>query len=166
MALKTWGEKALSVAMTQIGLGEETANNKGRHVAKYTRGLSEDMFVLWCSYFVVWCFEAAYVLSLGLTEWEHLSTANKKACPIRRTGSALKLYEQGVKVESHEVEPGDLVLWKRKGGHHIGIVAQINKAKNTFRAIEGNRGTFPAEVDDWKHAFDEPALLGFSRIKG
>ena len=64
-------------------------------------------------------------------------------------------------------QPGSLVCWDRgKRGDwagHIGIVSRVGDG-GIFWSIEGNRGGFPAKVDEFKHVTGEGRLMGFAKI--
>jgi uncharacterized protein (TIGR02594 family) len=109
----------LSVARSQIGKGEIGGNNRGPVVHQYTQGQN----VPWCAGFVSWT----------------LKQSGKKAPYLLRAKSYLK-YGKRVLMP----KPGDLVVFNRKGGGHVGIVESVNGKKIT--TIEGNVGSFPAKV--------------------
>ena len=61
------------------------------------------------------------------------------------------------------VLPGDLVLWKRDGGHHVGLVWHPN-SDGTVATVEGNVDPFPATVRDLVHdVHHEPHFVCFAR---
>ncbi len=167
------GLAALEVAEENMGRGEEGANNQGRWVQMYTRGMTRP--VLWCAAFMSYCFEEGYIRILCRNgkklhaERFIMNEYQGESYPLRRSHRAKTLYrivgEAGAFVD--EPLPGDLACWHRgvKGSRkgHVGIVHHVDVQKKRFWTIEGNRGVFPAEVDVFKHVLGEPMLLGFAR---
>ena len=146
------GRLALQIAIEEMRLsaGEMGKNNSGPWVHKYTGGKD----AAWCAWFVSWCIErACEMVSVPL--------------PIKATGWARGLYRRARRAgEAVECpEPGDLVCWGRgRVGGHIGIVSAVADGGRIFWSIEGNRGSFPARVDEFKHALGEDRLMGFARL--
>ena len=132
-------QKILSNARAQIGNGEQGENNSGRYVSLY---LKRKASLPWCAGFV------SYIL-------------NKSGAQFRYTLRAKEFLSQGVKV----IRPlaGDLVIFTRKGGGHVGVVEIIEK--KYYISIEGNVGDFPARVKRVKHSYNEKNFLAFVRIK-
>lgn len=132
-------QKILNNARAQIGNGEQWENNCGHWVHLYTRG---EQMLPWCAGFV------SYVLQTSGTQF-------------RYTLRAKEFLTQGVKVLIPL--PGDLVIFTRKGGGHIGIVEQVYK--KYYISIEGNVGEYPARVKRIKHSYNEKSFLCFRRLK-
>ena len=131
-------QKILSNARAQIGCGETTGNNSGKDVALYLRSKAS---LPWCSGFV------SFVLS-------------RSGVKFRYTLRAKDFLTQGKKVLSPL--PGDVVIFTRKGGGHVGVVEIVKH--DCFISIEGNTGKFPSKVKRVKHKFQEKNLLGFRRF--
>jgi len=130
----------VSIAQSQIGMGEIGGNNKGIYVRQYLNGQEG---LPWCAGFVSYCIKkAGYDLPYLL-----------------RAKSYLKY---GQKVERWNLRPGDLVVFSREGGGHIGIVDSV--VNNGFVSIEGNVGKYPARVKRIKHIFEDKGILGFVRL--
>lgn len=132
-------QKILSNARAQIGNGEIGKNNSGHFVLRYTRGLQGSP---WCAAFV------SYVLQKSGVQTHYLLWAKS-------------FLNEGIKVL--QPLPGDLVIFTRKGGGHIGIVEQVRK--DHYISIEGNVGEYPAKVKRIKHFYSEKNFLAFVRIK-
>jgi len=110
----------VSTAQSQIGLGELGSNNKGIYVKRYLNGQEG---LPWCAGFVSYCAkEAGYKLPYLL-----------------RAKSYLK-YGQRI----NDPKAGDLIVFTRQGGGHIGIIEKVSK--DTITTIEGNLGAYPAKV--------------------
>lgn len=152
------GTTALGLARGELGRGEDGGNNVGGDLDRYRRisGTGKPGGP-WCASFVSACIVAAA---------ERLGRRGRPPT----SASAKRLFKKalasgGVRVE--EPRAGDLVLWhrgarnSRKG--HIGIVSRIRE-DGSFHSIEGNRGTYPSRVDEFKHQIGEPLLLGFCRL--
>lgn len=152
--IPTMGRATLLIAFTQIGRGESGKNNRGPDVETYRnhRGPRGP----WCAAFVSWCLESAS---------ERLGVK-----PPKRSHGAKRLFANIKKYGGVEVErplPGDIALWQRGAAGswngHIGIVSRASN-DGGFWAIEGNRGRFPARVNEFNHQVGEGSLLGFVRL--
>ncbi len=129
----------VSVAQSQIGLGEVGGNNKGMYVRKYLNGQEG---LPWCAGFVSWCVrEAGYDIPYLL-----------------RAKSYLK-YGEVV----NDPQPGDIVVFSRKGGGHVGIIERVTKDK--IISIEGNLGAYPSKIKRVIYKRGQiKNLLGFVRL--
>jgi uncharacterized protein (TIGR02594 family) len=110
----------ISVAQSQIGLGEIGGNNKGIYVRKYLNG-REDL--PWCAGFVSYC-------------------AKKSGINIPYTLRARDFLKLGIKVSNPR--RGDLIVFSRQGGGHVGIIKEITES--TVTTIEGNLGKYPSKI--------------------
>ncbi len=153
------GQMALSVAIGEIGNGEEGGNNSGPHVARY-HGIADDGDDdddgAWCASFVSYCCTTA-ADSLDIT------------LPFSTSSGAKALYKKIGKAGSFVSTPlpGDVVCWDRgKPGSwqgHIGFVEKLESG--ILYTIEGNVGRFPSVVHRIKHDLDrEDRLIGFARM--
>lgn len=135
-----WGEVTpLSIAQSQIGLGEIDSNNKGQYVRQYLNGQEG---LPWCAGFISYCFkQAGYNLPYFLRAKSYLKVGQSVSNP----------------------QTGDLIVFSRQGGGHIGIISKVTKDK--IFVIEGNRGDFPAKVQEVVYRRDNiKNLLGFVRL--
>jgi len=130
----------LSIAQSQIGLGEIGGNNKGIYVRQYLNGREN---LPWCAGFVSYCIKkAGYSLPYFLKAKSYL--------------------EIGKKIARWNLSSNDIVIFSRQGGGHIGIVEQV--VNNGFVSIEGNLGDYPAKVKRVNHIFEDRGILGFVRL--
>jgi len=132
-------QKILYNARAQIGNGEQGGNNSGRYVSLY---LKRNEPLPWCAGFV------SFVLS-------------KSGANVKYSLRAKDFLDSGVKVLMPL--PGDLVIFTRKGGGHIGIVEQV--FKDYYISIEGNVGDYPSRVKRIKHSYNEKNFLAFIRLR-
>ena len=130
--------KVLRVARREINQREFGANNRGSAVQKYLKGKEA---LPWCAGFVSYCLQ-------------------KSGAKFNYTLRAKDFLTYGIKVI--HVLPGDLAVFTRKGGGHIGIVEQV--FKDYYISIEGNVGSYPAKVKRIKHFYNEKSFLGFRRL--
>lgn len=158
------GELALQIAKTEIGIGETVANNKGSSLDYYRTDIDgqKGSGGAWCAAFVASCFERA-ALTHGLVKVQ-------SDMPYKRSHGAQRLYKNIGKAGTFVTHPspGDVVCWRRgisprdwRG--HVGIVSHVGIG-GAFRSIEGNRGRFPAKVQEFSHNVDESKLIGFARL--
>lgn len=139
LAKPAHAETMLSVAQSQIGLGEIGGNNQGIYVRQYLQGQEN---LPWCAGFISWCAKKAQL----------------KIPYFLRAKSFLKIGKQ-----TKTPKPGDIVVFSRQGGGHAGIVEKVT-AKEII-TIEGNVGDYPAVVKRKEYNRDNiPHLLAFIRI--
>ena len=139
-AVKPVGADVLSVAQSEIGHGEYWGNNRGPYVRQYLNGREN---LPWCAGFVSYCLK-------------------KSGSDLPYLLQAKSFIGYGRCVCIAELKKGDLVIFNRKGGGHVGIVETINK--NSFISIEGNVGKYPAKVKRVEHNFFEVSIYRFVRL--
>ena len=141
------GLAALRIAQNEIGNGEEGRNNRGFHINRYRRGRTPIAGGAWCATFIHYCLEEAWC---GLRK-------RMKHFPFTYTAGANKLSMQlqkhGKLVEFDSMQPGDILLFDRRGGKHINIVAEVGRSEitgdvNSYTTIDGNKGAFPSVVKE------------------
>lgn len=130
----------ISIAQSQIGLGELGGNNRGIYVRKYLNGQEG---LPWCAGFVSWCMkEAGYDLPYLLRAKSFLKYGN----PVS------------------EPQAEDLIIFSRKGGGHVAIVEKVSK--DAIITIEGNLGEYPSKVKRVNYKRGQiKNLLGFVRLQ-
>lgn len=130
----------LSIAQSQIGLGEIGSNNKGVYVRKYLNGKEG---LPWCAGFISYCLKKAQI----------------KAPYTLRARDFMKL---GRLVKNPQA--GDLIIFSRQGGGHVEIIEKITK--DTIITIAGNLGAYPSVVKRVAYRKNNiKNLLAFVRIK-
>lgn len=136
-----WAEiTPLTVAQSQIGLGEIGGNNKGKYIKKYLNGQEG---LPWCAGFISYCLKKANV-------------------DFKYTLRAKDFLKIGKPVTNPQA--GDLIVFTRKGGGHIGIIEKVTKDK--IITIEGNTGKYPSVVKRIIYARNNiPNLIGLRRLK-
>jgi uncharacterized protein (TIGR02594 family) len=131
----------LAITQSQIGLGEMGGNNQGKYIRQYLNGREN---LPWCAGFVSYCIK-------------------KAGANIPYTLRAKNFLGFGKRLKISELKPGDIVVFNRQGGGHVGIIEKLNK--DNFISIEGNIGEYPAKVKRVKHSYTEKNICGFVRIK-
>jgi len=130
----------VDIARAEIGHGEQGDNNKGKYVKEYLRG-QEDL--PWCAGFVSYC-------------------AKKAGYNLRYTLRAKDFLKLGIQVS--RPKSGDLIVFSRKGGGHVGIVSGVYG--NNIITIEGNLGKYPAKVKECHYELGQiKNLIGFIRLE-
>ena len=140
---------ALRVAQNEIGNGEEGRNNRGFHINRYRRGRTPIASGSWCATFIHYCLEEGWT---GLRK-------RMKHFPFTYTAGANKLAMQlqrhGFLVDFERMQPGDILLFDRRGGKHLNIVEEIHHDLagkiEYYVTIDGNKGPFPAVVHRITH---------------
>lgn len=130
-------------ARKYIGQGEQGANNAGPFVE---RTLGANRGDPWCSYFV-----SRVTKDVGEDVWGRLPAAKSWYTNAKKSGMTVD-----------EPQMGDIAVFTRKGGGHVGIIDSVNG--NTITTIEGNVGSYPATVR--RMTYDRrkmPNLVGFVR---
>jgi len=154
------GLLALSIAIENIGNGEEGGNNSGPFVemlhGKEFDGNDDDDGA-WCASFASWCFEQACDRRLDLIE-----------LPFKRSGGAKTLWKNIGNAGSFPTDPapGDVVCWDRgKRGSwqgHIGFVERIEDG--ILYTVEGNVGSYPSKVKRFMHELSlQDRMEGYGR---
>lgn len=129
----------VKIAQSEIGNGEMGGNNKGYYVRQYLNGREN---LPWCAGFISYC-------------------AKKAGYKLPYTLQAKDFMRLGRVVKTPQV--GDLIIFSRQGGGHIGVIESINKDK--IISIEGNLGEYPAKVKRVVHnRHNLKNLLGFVRL--
>lgn len=151
--------KVVYVARKNLGFGETTANNKG----PFIEAIGGKQGMEWCALFAGHCYRRAYQL-LG---------EEPPAWLYRRPGvaepGALRLYQGCISAGDmylpDEAVPGDLVCWRRKGGHHIAVIESVDD-DGLLHTIEGNVGRYPAKVKRLVHdVTKEPHFRGIAGLR-
>lgn len=150
-----FGPRALELAISQIGKGEQGGNNLGPDLDRYRTGRDGKRGPggAWCAAFGCWYLEGA-------------------GFRFRRSHSAKGLFAACLRAGAWKVDrpaPGDGALWHRgaKGAWtgHWAIVSDVaGRGSPRFECIEGNRGDFPSRIARWPHELGEANLLGFCRL--
>jgi hypothetical protein len=122
----TLQEKALEIAVTQIGVEEAPEHkNTGKDVEKYLAAVGLGPGYSWCMSFVYWC---------------HLQAAEAmgRQNPMFRTGGVLEQWRQRKdKFRALTPQPGDIFIMNfGKGMGHTGIVEKVEN--DVIHTIEGN----------------------------
>ena len=162
----------LECARQCLGMGEKGGNNRGPDIDRFRRGrkLKPGQGGAWCASFCSFILEESWAHFYGFPCWSWLDKKRQARMPVKRTANAKKLANRIAKAGCFvfEPSPGDFVLWKRKGGHHIGIVSKVRPGE--FYSIEGNKGRYDrktghgSKVREYRHELGEPNILFFARL--
>ena len=158
--LRNFRADVVSVAHHNVGYGETTANNRGIFIT----AIGGKQGMEWCALFAGHCYRRAY----------QMAKMDEPAWLYRRPGvaepGAARLFNGmtengGVRFYDPDmVLPGDLILWKRKGGHHIAICARQDEG--IVSTLEGNVGRYPARVKPLAHdVTKEPHFVAFAGLR-
>jgi CHAP domain len=158
----TAGERAVVVALREVGVKESPANsNDGPRVHEYqsTTGAYREA---WCASFVTWCFAQSGT---------HLQGFNTAYCPAfveqaKANRNNLSLVSKSL------VRAGDLALYGPDDSgvsYHIGLVTSPVKGDGSFSAVEGNTSGAPgvdyAGGEVWQHSDRNTSMvLVFIRV--
>lgn len=128
----------VTIAKSELGHGEQGSDNHGFWIHTYTHGQN----VAWCAGFVSYVLHKAHYTTpytLRAKDYLHIGKAVSKP------------------------KVGDLIVFTRKGGGHVGIVEHI--AGNNITTIEGNVGAYPAKVREFHYKLGNiKNLKGFVRV--
>ncbi len=130
---KTLNNRALEIAISQIGVREQGGANRGPQVKEYLKSVGLNEGFAWCAAFLYWCYEQAA---------EERNVHN----PLVKTGGVLKSWNEAVckKIKGRDainnpalVKPGQIFCMKFSATTgHTGIVKSIEGGFLT--TIEGN----------------------------
>lgn len=118
-------EKALEIAITQIGVQEIPKNsNAGPDVEKYLKSIGLGKGYSWCMAFVYWCTNEAS---------KKIGSNNT----LLKTGGVLAMWNARPSLRVTVPQPGDImILDYGKGLGHTGFVEKV--VGNNIHTIEGN----------------------------
>lgn len=143
--------RVLEVAFANKGFGEEGGNNTG----PFIKALGGRGKPAWCALLAGHFYRRAFELEgfdpVKVAPWLY------RAPGVNEPGAArlvLGLARAGRKfTDVEQLRPGDLVLWKRTDGHHVGTFKRFDHLqREIILTIEGNVGRPPARVrDDFRH---------------
>lgn len=122
----TLSEKALEIAITQIGVQENPKHdNTGTMVNEYLKSVGLNPGYSWCMALMYWCFKEA-ANKMGLVSM------------MAKTGGVLDQWnKRKVQYGVISPKPGDIFIMDfGKGLGHTGIVEKVEG--NTIHTIEGN----------------------------
>jgi hypothetical protein len=162
---KVIAEHAVKVAIRNLGYGETTANNAGRFIDAIGGAATGIKQPSWCALFAGYDYRESYreLDPLGVTpQWLF------RRAGVPEPGAArlvLAMARVGRRFKDPELaRPGDLLLWKRDGGHHVGILEFVDEHL-LCHTIEGNVGRFPAPVKRLVHDVErEPHFVTFASL--
>lgn len=145
---------AVTVAVAEIGKGEEGGNNLGPHIRKYGAPPGGS----WCAAFTGWVYREAAVLAKLKLPFERSLSAKGLGRNMAKVGR--KFYDQD------EAKFGDLVIWHRglvPWQGHVGIVTR--NEGGTVAVIEGNTGSYPSKVKQLVHDTSTERLAFFASLR-
>jgi hypothetical protein len=122
----TLKQKALEIAITQIGAEEEPrGSNWGEPVKSYLASVGIAFPASWCMAFMYWIFLQA-AKEMGIKT------------PLLKTGGVLKAWQKApVAVKVKDPQPGDIFIQDHgRGLGHTGIVERVEG--DIVHTIEGN----------------------------
>lgn len=132
-------DRALEIALTQIGVREEGGPNCGPQVERYLAAVGLPAGKQWCCAFVVWCYQEA-------------ARAHQLEVPLRRTGKVARLWQRARGVWRSEQPSVGAVMIHLADPHdadstgHTGIVTGFNE--QTVACVEGNTNAEGSRVGD------------------
>jgi hypothetical protein len=137
----------------------EVGNNSGAVVNKFQRSVGISDGQPWCMAFIYYIFEE-FSKKLGITN------------PVYKTGSTLDEWEKtkGKKITAEQaksnfslVKPGQIMIAKREGGGHAGIVTSVDYNGKKYTTIEGNVGIGGGKqgVGSYNRSILVEGLIGF-----
>lgn len=130
----TLSEKALEIAITQLGIRENGSSNSGKEVDQYLKSVALKPGLPWCMAFVYWCYNQAATVA-GVPNF------------LIRTGGVLhqwneqqpqrKIVLDKVLKKPAIIQPGAVFIMDYgKGTGHTGLVERIHNG--LIETVEGN----------------------------
>ena len=158
MSLADLRDRALEIAVSQIGVRESGRPNHGPEVEGYLWSVGLGPGYPWCCAFVIWAYTTA-ARELGID------------MPLKRTGKVARLWRSSPtlwrsglpsvgSIFIHLVDRDD-----PESNGHCGIVTRVNSYKS-FNAVEGNTNQAGSRVGDrvLENTRDRNYALGFIDI--
>lgn len=160
------GLVALEIAVSQLGVHEQGANNSGPEVDQYLAAVGLPPGFSWCAAFVYWCFrEACRRRPLELAPGvEYIPPP----VPCPRTAGAVKLWTLAETYQRVQVPaPGLVYVLDHGGGKgHAGIVESVSDGMVV--EISGNTNAAGSREGNCvaRHAAASPAVVHGGRLLG
>ena len=154
LAKKPSLDKALELALSQVGVKEDNRSNDSAEIRKYKKGTKDNN--PWCASFASWLFGSGQGLKNSRTFGYSASSQE-----IRRRAEKEGFYAD--KDCGYKPKVGDLMIIrneKKPDKGHIGIITAIN-ADGSFETIEGNYENTVAKVH---RSMETKDLNGFVRM--
>ncbi|MBR1680333.1 CHAP domain-containing protein [bacterium] len=130
-ASSTRAQRAVEVALSQVGVREIGSSNNGSDVNKYRNGVQNG--VAWCASFVSYCYGSGQNTNNNKT-FGYTASSQEIRIKAEKAGYYRKASS------GYTPKVGDVVVWNYGGGKgHVGIVASVN-ADGSFQTVEGNCG--------------------------
>ena len=146
----------LDVALSQVGVKEETGQNDGVPAQRYARGDK----VAWCAAFVLWCNERSDDVKIAGDLKEHYAMRSVTQMDLRLTARGWMLGK------GQRPQPGDVIFFGNRGrsdvgvtGRHVGLVERVDG--DHVHTVEGNYSNQVAKV---RHRLDDKRITGFARL--
>lgn len=145
-------QKAVNVALSQVGVRENGNSNNSAEVNKYRFGKANGN--PWCASFVSYCYGQGQgnnnKSTFGFTE----SSQSIK-------NQAIKAGKYSTKASGYKPQVGDLAVWTYDNNSgHVGIIASINN-DGSFDVVEGNCDN---KVQRCTRSMNTKDLNGFVRM--
>ena len=147
--------QTVDVAMSQLGIQEDTGNNDGIPASRYSRGDK----VPWCAAFVMWC--------NNQSDDQRIAATNKLFYECRSVRNMEERLQQLGWAFDHGTTPqrNDVVLFRTRGesdpgrGRHVGLVVSVQDG--VIETIEGNTSN---KVALRKYKINDPKISGYARL--
>ncbi|NIG56445.1 CHAP domain-containing protein [Chitinophaga sp. Cy-1792] len=148
------GNKALSIALTQLNVREATNHNDGPAVEGYLKAVGLNKGYSWCMAFIYWCTANAA---------KELMVSN----PLKRTGSVMEQWNWAVAhhLSVTDPQPGDIFIIDRGNGKgHTGFVTAVRG--EWLDTVEGNTNSAGSHDGDgvYTHTRNKSAMKGYIRV--
>jgi hypothetical protein len=146
------GNRALSVAQSQIGVREATGNNDGIPAQRYSNGRREP----WCANFISWAYRQAGHQLPG--NQRSLASVQNMEDTMKRNG---KWFGRG----QGTPQPGDIIFFGNRGGsdrgpgRHVGMVEKVENGR--VFTIEGNSSN---SVRRRSYPLNASRITGYGRM--
>lgn len=155
-----WADDLLSVAKSQLGYMESTANyivtedGKAKGYTRYGDWYG-DCYGDWCAMYVSFCLNYAQI-----PEDDIVREANC-ADWVQKLRDSYQFEESGAYIP----EKGDLIFFDMStvinGSDHVGIVVEINQEQSTIKTIEGNSSN---KVQYCTYNLTDSKIMGYGKL--
>lgn len=145
------GERALSLARSQVGVREATGNNDGLPAQRFSNGRREP----WCANFVAWTFRQS---------GNPLPGNQRRLASVQYMEDTMKANGKWFARGAATPQPGDVIFFGNRGdsdrgpGRHVGIVEKVENGR--VYTVEGNSGN---AVKRRSYPLDHPRITGYGR---
>lgn len=148
--------QAIDVALSQLGVHEDTGKNDGIPAERYMRGDK----LAWCAGFALFCNQVSDDENVATTTAEHYAMRSVTTFVEVMKRRGMFVHRNQPPQRNDFVFFGDTDSDVGVKGSHMGIVDDVDVEAGVFHSVEGNYGNAVQRV---RHRLSDPTIIGYGR---